>query len=131
MKTFRLRAVACLVLFAASLSIFAALTPDDLRCDYAVNPLGVDSATPRLFWKLKSSETGQRQTAFEILAASSEQNLEHDNGDLWSSGKVSSDETIQIPYSNPRSRFSGKSACGTPMEKFPRGASPHRGRWAC
>jgi hypothetical protein len=31
----------------------ARLTPLDLRCDYAVNPSGVDSPVPRLFWKLQ------------------------------------------------------------------------------
>ena len=74
------------------------MTVVDLRCDYAVNPLGVDSANPRLFWQLESNGRGQRQTAYQILVASSGKNLAHDNGDLWDSGKVSSDETIQIPY---------------------------------
>jgi alpha-L-rhamnosidase len=77
---------------------FAATSAADLRCDYAVNPLGVDSANPRLFWKLESHVRGQRQTAYQILVASSGKNLAHDNGDLWDSGKVSSDETIQISY---------------------------------
>jgi hypothetical protein len=47
---------------------------------------------------LESNALGQRQIAYQILAASSEKNLAHDNGDLWDSGKISSDETIQIPY---------------------------------
>ncbi|MFZ0827221.1 MAG: family 78 glycoside hydrolase catalytic domain [Verrucomicrobiia bacterium] len=76
----------------------AAVTVDGLRCDYAVNPLGVDSPHPRLFWILESRERGQRQSAYQILAASSPKNLADDNGDLWDSGKVDSGETIQIPY---------------------------------
>ncbi|HEX9047415.1 MAG TPA: family 78 glycoside hydrolase catalytic domain [Verrucomicrobiae bacterium] len=76
----------------------AALTPVDLRCDYAVNPLGVDSPTPRLFWKLQADGRNHRQTAYEILAASSAKMLAHDQADLWDSGKVISDETIQIPF---------------------------------
>jgi len=76
----------------------AGLTPVDLRCEYTVNPLGVDSLNPRLFWKLASSQQNQSQAAYEILAASSEKNLAHNQGDLWDSGKVNSDETIQIPY---------------------------------
>jgi len=75
-----------------------ALTPIDLRCDYAVNPLGVDSPNPRLFWNFAGDERGQKQTAYEILAASTENNLSRDDGDLWDSGKVNSDESIQIPY---------------------------------
>ncbi len=76
----------------------ATVTVGDLRCDYAVNPLGVDSPRPRLFWKLESWERSQRQTAYQVLAASSAKNLAADNGDLWDSGKVVSGETIQIPY---------------------------------
>jgi alpha-L-rhamnosidase len=70
----------------------------DLRCEYASDPLGVDVAAPRLFWKLDSSRRNKRQTAYQILAASSERALAQDQGDLWDSGKVSSDETLQIPY---------------------------------
>jgi hypothetical protein len=76
----------------------AALAPIDLRCDYAVNPMGVDSQPPRLFWKLESHERGARQTAYEILVASSPTALSRNEGDLWDSGKVNSDETIQINY---------------------------------
>ena len=74
----------------------------DLRCDYAVNPLGVDSANPRLFWELNSDERGQLQSAYQLLVASSRKNLAQDNGDLWDSGKVSSDETIQIDYAGKK-----------------------------
>jgi hypothetical protein len=94
------RAALAVVLFSCmATAAFAATTVADLRCDYAVNPLGVDSPNPRLFWKLESGARGQRQTAYQILAASSEENLARDNGDLWDSGKVDSDETIQISYS--------------------------------
>ena len=93
------RNIAAAVLFATLTQLAgAALTPVDLRCDYAVNPLGVDAQNPRLFWKLESREHNQRQSAYEILAASSEKMLTRDHGDLWDSGKVASDETIQIPY---------------------------------
>ena len=74
----------------------AALTPVDLRCDYALNPLGVDSQSPRLFWKIAGH--GQKQTAYQILAASSEKTLAQDRGDLWDSGKIDSDESLQIEY---------------------------------
>jgi alpha-L-rhamnosidase len=76
----------------------ATLTPTDLRCDYAVNPIGVDSTPPRLFWKLESNERGTRQAAYEILVSSSPELLAKNEGDLWDSGKVDSDESIQINY---------------------------------
>src|SRR5690348_1642825 len=75
-----------------------ALTPVHLRCEYVVDPMGVDVPHPRLFWVDKSRERGQNQSAYEILVASSAQKLANNQGDLWDSGKVDSDETIQIPY---------------------------------
>ena len=39
--------------FALVISTNATLMPVDLRCDYAVNPLGMDSQNPRLSWKLE------------------------------------------------------------------------------
>jgi hypothetical protein len=88
-----------LLLGGATLSVpAAALSPANLRCEYAVNPLGVDVPNPRLFWTVESSERGQKQTAYEILAASSPELLARDNGDLWNSGKVATNETVQIPY---------------------------------
>jgi alpha-L-rhamnosidase len=74
------------------------LLPTDLRCEYARDPLGVDVANPRLFWKLKSHERSQRQSAYQILVGSSLKNLTEDNGNLWDSGKIVSDKTIHIFY---------------------------------
>lgn len=87
-----------LLAFTFTIGARAALTPVDLCCDYAVNPLGVDSQPPRLFWKVESTEHGARQTAYEILVASSPDSLSKNQGDLWDSGKVNSDETVQINY---------------------------------
>ncbi|HSW00876.1 MAG TPA: glycoside hydrolase family 78 protein [Sedimentisphaerales bacterium] len=71
----------------------------DLRCEYLVNPLGVDVARPRLSWKLESRWRGQRQTAYQILVAGTEKMLKDDRADLWDSGKVASDQSIHVVYS--------------------------------
>src|SRR5215469_10330324 len=84
--------------FALSPALGHSLKVTELRCEYARNPLGVDSPAPRLFWTLESSVRGQRQTAYQILVASSQSSLSQDRGDLWDTGKVESDETVQIPY---------------------------------
>jgi hypothetical protein len=76
----------------------AGLAPAELRCDYARDPLGVDSAAPRLFWKLAGEERAQHQTAYQILVASSAEALAAERGDLWDSGRVASEETIHIRY---------------------------------
>src|SRR5664279_3290295 len=74
------------------------LAPMYLRCEYLVDPLGIDEPTPRLSWVVESGERGQRQTACRLLVASSEKLLSKDQGDLWDTGKVASDETIGTPY---------------------------------
>ncbi|HEY5915392.1 MAG TPA: glycoside hydrolase family 78 protein [Verrucomicrobiae bacterium] len=77
---------------------FAKITPEELRCEYLVNPLGIDSPAPRLSWICVSGERAQRQSAYQILVASSEANLKADRADLWDTGQVNSSETAQIAY---------------------------------
>lgn len=79
----------------------ASLNVTDLRCEYRVNPLGIDVTKPRLSWHLTSSVRGQRQTAYEIRAGSSAAALGRGETDVWDSGKVSSGDSIQIAYEGP------------------------------
>jgi alpha-L-rhamnosidase len=86
------------VFFLAVLSS-RAITVESTSCENFNNPSGVDVRQPRLSWILQSNLRGDAQTAYQILAASSEAALKKDSGALWDSGKTTSDETIQIPYS--------------------------------
>ncbi|HEX2852323.1 MAG TPA: family 78 glycoside hydrolase catalytic domain [Opitutaceae bacterium] len=81
-----------------SLRAASELTLANLRCEYLGSPEGIDVLQPRLSWELQSDGRNQRQTAYQILAASSPDLLEEGRADLWSSGKVSSDETAHIRY---------------------------------
>lgn len=74
------------------------LTPAYLRCEYKVNPLGIDVAVPRLSWIVESKHRGQKQTAYRVIVAGSEKKLKADIGDLWDTGRVESDETSCIEY---------------------------------
>jgi len=76
----------------------AALTAQDLRCEYLTDPLGVDAGSPRLSWVLASGQRGAKQTAYQILVASSARLLAADTGDLWDSGKIDSGASSQIAY---------------------------------
>ena len=69
-----------------------------LRCEYERNPVGIDVVPPRLSWVLKSEGRGQIQTAYQILVASSKERLRNNQGDLWNSGKVASDQSIHVAY---------------------------------
>ena len=92
-----LRAGALVALAAASAAM-AQLRVANLRCEFAVDPLGVDVAQPRLFWQVAGETRGARQTAYQILAATTPEALAADRGDLWDSGRVTSDETTFIRY---------------------------------
>ncbi len=77
------------------------LTPLHPRCEYLVDPLGIDIARPRLSWVLRSAQPdrrGQRQSAYQILVATIEERLRAGQGDLWDSGRVETDQSVHIDY---------------------------------
>ncbi len=74
------------------------LVPGELRSEYLVNPLGIDVAQPRFSWQLEASRRGQVQSAYQILVASSEENIARNVGDLWDSGKVASQRAVNVAY---------------------------------
>lgn len=73
--------------------------PTQLKCEYAIEPLGIDTPQPRFSWVLQSHCRGQMQSAYQILVSSSEENLKQNIADLWDSGKVVSDQSVNVPYS--------------------------------
>jgi alpha-L-rhamnosidase len=73
----------------------------DLRCEYLSQPLAIEDKAPRLSWRLEADDAsirGQKQTAYRILAATSEELLVRDQADLWDSGKITEGETLHIEY---------------------------------
>ena len=99
--SFQLKACVVISLVGATIlanSALAGLNPVALRCEYRVNPLGIDEAQPRLTWRVESHERGQKQTASQVLVASSRALLKKNSGDLWDSGKIASDQTVNVVY---------------------------------
>jgi alpha-L-rhamnosidase len=79
----------------------SALTVGQLRCEYLNDPLGIDTPQPRLSWVLSAHNRAardERQSAYHLLVARNQNELDADQGDLWDSGKVDSDHSIQIRY---------------------------------
>jgi alpha-L-rhamnosidase len=89
-----------LTLAATALLAAAAAGPGitGLRCEYAIDPLGLGTTRPRLSWALVSSRRGERQTAYHVLVARSEEALARNEGDLWDSGRVVSDRSVHVAY---------------------------------
>lgn len=76
----------------------SSVTIANLTCEYLKDPSGIDQKKPRLSWRLGSGQRGQKQTAYHLLVASSRAKLDENKGDLWDSGKVKSDQSIQVDY---------------------------------
>jgi alpha-L-rhamnosidase len=72
--------------------------PNTLRCEYLEDPLGVDTTEPRFAWLLTHSQRAEKQTAYQLLVATSPAQLTQDHGDQWDSGKLASDDFTQVAY---------------------------------
>ena len=89
--------VACLGAAASA----GSLQPTDLRCESLREPVGIEAWLPRLSWVLEAESPrarGLSQTAYRVLVASSRKHLDAEQGDLWDSGKITSDQSIQLRY---------------------------------
>ncbi|MBI4910642.1 MAG: family 78 glycoside hydrolase catalytic domain [Acidobacteria bacterium] len=73
-----------------------------LRCEYLVNPLGIDVEKPRLSWVLNPVANVRAQSAYRVLVASSAALLQKDQGDLWDSGRVTSSQSTWVEYGGKR-----------------------------
>jgi alpha-L-rhamnosidase len=96
-------AIAMAVYAAWAVSALAAgsMKVEKLRCEYKNNPAGVDVVKPRLSWVLESASPanrGLKQSAYQILVASSPADLKSDKADIWDSGKVGSDQSVNVDY---------------------------------
>ncbi|MCO5947034.1 family 78 glycoside hydrolase catalytic domain [Mucilaginibacter flavidus] len=98
MKKLLLLLLLCLPAFIKAQS---SIHPENLRCEYLVNPEGIDEPLPRLSWTLAAINVhafAQRQTAYRVLVSSSAEILNAGKGDMWDSGWVKSDEMQHVVY---------------------------------
>lgn len=97
----------CILVVGLSTALFSAsgivadaeLIPNKLLCEYQANPQGIESLRPRLSWWLESERRGEKQTAYQVVVASSQENLEAGQFDLWDSGRIASDQSVHVEYS--------------------------------
>ena len=74
-----------------------ALTATALKVNNLETPLGIDTV-PLFCWTNRTKTVGRVQTAYQIIVASTPELAAAGTGDLWDTGKVTSDENFDIPY---------------------------------
>jgi alpha-L-rhamnosidase len=75
--------------------------PIALRVDEQTTPLGIDDPAPSFSWQLQDAARGAKQTAYEVQVASRAELLSQNKPDVWDSGRVDSDQSLNVRYAGP------------------------------
>ena len=119
-----------LVLVSAGFAM-CSLKPVVLRCENLASPVGIETPSPRLSWKLEGSKglNDLKQTSYEIIVASEKSKLNPESADVWKSGEVhmGSSYGIQVPIKGQM----GVTTRGTLTTKVSTGLYPfHQYFWS-
>ncbi len=68
-------------------------------CEYRSDPIAVGTTHPRLSWQIESDMKDVVQLAYRIIVSSSPERLSRNDGDMWDTKKVNSDNTLNLVYS--------------------------------
>jgi len=88
-------------LLMATVALRAELTVTSLKTDYKTDPLGIDNPQPKLSWVIQSDQMNTMQDSYEIRSALSLKDLRRGNNLLWTTGQVSSSQSIHVKYGGP------------------------------
>lgn len=98
LSRFLTKSMALFSAFALSLAVSFAQQghPYDLRCEYLVNPLGIDVTNPRLTWKINDANEGAMQSAYRVLVGTDSAAVAAGTGNQWDSGAVNSSASLVV-----------------------------------
>ena len=66
--------------------------PANLQCEYLDNPLGIDTSSPRLTWRIAQAE--KVQTAYQIMVSTDSIELANNKADMWDTKKTDADNCL-------------------------------------
>lgn len=69
----------------------------DLRTERLVNPMSIDTPTPRLGWRIETNTNDVKQTCYHLIVSSTPEKAQAFDGDLWES-IVDTDQSQWISY---------------------------------
>ena len=88
-----------LIISACSIQNKSILKPENLKCEYQINPRGVEKEQPFLSWEIKASaKRNISQSSYRIIMVESN-NVPSKNTELfWDSGVVHSSRSVNVKY---------------------------------
>jgi len=89
---------AALLPFVAAHAQAQATGAVELQVDNLKTPLGIDDPAPKFSWQLRDPARGAKQTAYEVLVASSENALRGGKADVWDSGRIESAQSLNVRF---------------------------------
>ncbi len=103
MRNFISKIIGVFVLFFSLAAVAQnGISISQLQTEMLTNPEGIDVKQPRFNWVLQSKLNQIKQIAYQITVASSLEKLNTNTPDLWDSGKVVSDESVNVIYSGKK-----------------------------
>jgi alpha-L-rhamnosidase len=90
--------ISTMMFLIAGCSVKNELKVSNLRCEYLENPVGLDVVQPRFSWNIVSSKREVTQSAYRIIVSDKLNLLSTESGNIWDSGKVPSDQMVNIAY---------------------------------
>lgn len=75
-------------------------SPSGLMVELLTQPknAAITSKKPEFGWIVQSEKDSTMQSAYQIVVASDSQNIAQNNGDIWNSGKVNSQKSVNVRY---------------------------------
>ncbi|QGY42770.1 Bacterial alpha-L-rhamnosidase [Maribellus comscasis] len=84
-------------IFSLNNHVHADVSVTHLKCEYLVNPIGMDTKSPRFSWQISSEEAGVEQQAYKLIVGADSKKVAAGEGDSWDSGIIES-STIPAVY---------------------------------
>lgn len=90
---------------ALALALCSAVTafaaPVHLRTNSLDSPIGIGTPKPLFSWQSDATTPGWAQSAYQLLVATNPDRLRPGQADTWDSGRISSSDSVNIPYDGP------------------------------
>jgi alpha-L-rhamnosidase len=90
--------VAIIILVTIPYYTFAQVEVENLKTNFAINPIGIGTEQPQFSWQLSSGQGNVMQEAFQIMVSDSPWQSQSDSANVWNSGKVKSPASSGIKY---------------------------------